>query len=235
MNKEQISGSTITVVIADDDPIVRRVLTQELEAQPDFAVLASEPDGERAVATVARLKPDILLVDLFLPKVSWVHVSISYRSPSTRPVIMCSTFEQRSVLDALERGALGVWMKQHLDILAECLRCVASGGCWSRTHEAQNIRAMVWEIEAETPYRVCRLTPREQEIVLLTSSGMTNRDIGKRLDIKEKTVNRHLANMFGKLGMSDCAELTRFVLEQGLISNARGGERRSRTMKKAEE
>jgi DNA-binding NarL/FixJ family response regulator len=223
VNREQVSGSTITVVIADDDPIVRHVLTQALEAESGFTVLASEPDSERTVAQVTRLKPDILLVDLFLPKVSSVYVAVSYRSASTRPVIMCSTFEQRSVLDALERGAVGVWMKEHLDILAECLRCVASGRNWNRTHASPDITSMFREIESATPRRVLRLTSREQEVVLLTSSGMTNREIAEHLDIKQTTVQRHLTNMFDKLGMRNRGKLARFVLDHGLISPPPGG------------
>jgi len=224
VNKKKLPGAIITVVIADDDPIVRRALTQVLESEPDFAVVASEPNGERVIAAVTALKPDILLVDLFLPKIS-VYAAVSFRSVSTRPVLMCSTFEHRSVLGALYRGALGVWMKGHLELLPECLRCVASGGVWNCTHEARNIRSMVQEIEADASRGVFRLTSREQEVVLLTSSGMTDRDIGDRLNIKEKTVKRHLANMFGKLGMSNRAELTRFALEHGLISTSGDGKR----------
>jgi DNA-binding NarL/FixJ family response regulator len=233
VNREKVPGSTITVVIADDDPIVRRVLTQVLEAEPGFAVLASEPDSERAVDTVTKLKPDILLVDLFLPKVASVHVAVSYRSASTRPVIMCSTFEQRSVLDALERGAVGVWMKEDLDNLAECLRCVASGSYWNRTHESPDIVSMFREVEAATSQSVSRLTSREQEVVLLTSSGMTTREIGERLDIQKTTVQRHLTNMFDKLGMRNRGELTRFVLEHGLISPPLGGKPQRRIIEES--
>ena len=229
MNIEKAPCSTITVVIADDDPIVRRVIAQALEVEPDFAVLASEPNSERAAATVAELKPDILLADLCLPKVSWLHVAVSYRSVSTRPVLMCSTFEHQRILDALYRGAIGVWMKEHLNLLPQCLRCVASGGYWNRTHESADIGTMVQEIENDASYRVFRLTPREQEVVLLTASGMTNRDIGERLDIKEKTVKRHLTSMFDKLGMSNRVELTRFVLEHGLISTQPSADPQSRS------
>ena len=235
MNRKQVPGSTITVVIADDDPIVRRVLTQVLKAEPDFAVLASEPDSERTVAQVTKLKPDILLIDLFLPKVSSVYVAVSYRSVSTRPVIMCSTFEQQSVLDSLERGAVGVWMKERLDILAECLRCVASGSYWNCTHESSDIAAIFREVQSTASRSVPHLTSREQEVVLLTSSGMTNREIAEHLEIKQTTVQRHLTNMFDKLGVRKRGKLASYVLDHGLISPAPSGHGKVGLTKRAAE
>jgi DNA-binding NarL/FixJ family response regulator len=212
------SRSQITVVIADQDPIFRRGLTQMLEAEADFAVLSSQPDAQRAVAAVTDLKPDILLIDLLLPKVSSVHIAVSYKSASTRSVLMCSSFRHREILESLYRGALGVWMKDRPDLLGECLRSVASGSCWHCTREVLSVGSMIREIEGEASHTAFRLTPREQEVVLLTSFGMTNRDIGERLHIKENTVKRHMTNLFEKLGMSNRFELTRFVLEKGLIA-----------------
>jgi DNA-binding NarL/FixJ family response regulator len=210
-------------VIADHDPLFRDTLSLILEAEPDIAVLASEADGESAVATVTALKPDILLTDVLLPRLSWLHVAISYRSAATRPVLMCADFNHRQVLEAMYRGSLGAWMKDQPGLLAECVRCVASGGYWIRNHEALDVSSMIREIEDEVPNSSVSLTSREEQVVRFTLSGMTDRDIGERLNIREETVKRHLARMSDKLGISNRSELVRFVVEQRVKSSAQGG------------
>jgi DNA-binding NarL/FixJ family response regulator len=218
MHQSQRSDSRITVIIADGDPDFRRGLAETLDADPGFVVLSVQPDAQRTIAAVKELKPDLLLTDLLLPGVSSVLIAVSYKSPCTRPVLMCSAFMHHDILEGLYRGALGVWMKDRPDLMEESLRCVASGGCWLRNHEVHNITSVVREIESDSSYTAFHLTPREQEVVLLTSFGMTNRDIGTQLNMKENTVKRHMTNMLKKLGASNRLELTRFVLERGLIS-----------------
>lgn len=224
MGSRRLPGAQITVVIADQDPMVRGLLAQRLNAEGDFAVLSVEADAENAIAAVTAVKPDILLTDILLPKVSWLHVAVSYRSVSTRPVLMCASFDHKQVLEELYRGSLGVWMKEDMGLLAECLRCVASGGYWNRTHEVFEIGSMIREVEREARDGSVRLTAREQEVMLLTSSGMTVHEISTRLKMREETVKRHLTNMSEKLGISSSSELARFVRESGLGSIAQGGQ-----------
>jgi len=225
VKKVHIAGSRITVVIADQDPMLRDVLSLVLRDQPDFAVLASDSSAEGAIASVTTRKPDILLVDILLPGMSCLHVAASYRSVSTRPMLMCAKLDYKLVLEGLYRGSLGVWMKEDLNLLAESLRCVASGGYWNRTQEVLDLGSLIRAIEDEAPKRKVRLTAREKEVVLLTSRGMTDRDIGERLNMREQTVKRHLFNMLDKLGISNRSELARFVLERGLNSAIQGGKR----------
>jgi DNA-binding NarL/FixJ family response regulator len=219
MRRRKSWGSTITVVIVDEDRNFRRGLAERLEADWGFAVLAVEADAQRAIAVVKELKPDLLLTDLRLPDVFSMLIAASYKSPCTRPMLMCSAFLHREILEGLYRGALGVWMKDRPELMEEALSCVASGGCWLRNREVQNVTSLIREIESDSAYSCCRLTPREQDVVLLTAFGLTNRDIGARLNIKENTVKRHMTNMFEKFGASSRTELTRLILEHGMIRN----------------
>jgi len=184
VSREQYPGSGISVVIADHDPLVRSALTHLLEAEPDFTVLAAEPNGECAVASVTALKPDILLADVLLPSVSWLHVAVSYRSVTTRPVLMCTRFDHRLVLEGMYRGVLGVWMKEHLSLLSRCLRCVATGGYWDCTHEVADIALMIRRIEDEAPERAFRLAARQQQAVRLISTNCEALKASRRIRLE---------------------------------------------------
>ncbi len=225
MNQEKVLGSKITIVIAEGDSLFREQLTQSLQAQPDFMVVSSESDMKRAITSIAATSPDIVLIDSSFPSSSVLQmVAIAYGYLQARPVLMCSTFDKRVVGGALFLGACGVWMKQDLNLLAECLRSVAAGGYWNCTHESQAREVLLREMDSmqvSTP-SLSNLTSREQEVILLTASGMTNRHIGERLQIAERTVKRHLSNIFEKLGMTNRVELTLFAMEHRLISSKSG-------------
>jgi DNA-binding NarL/FixJ family response regulator len=224
MNQEKVLGSKITIVIAEGDSLFRERLTQSLQAEPDLMVVSSESDMKRAITSVAATSPDIVLIDSSFPTSSVLQmVAIAYGYLQTRPVLMCSTFDRRVVSGALFLGACGVWMKQDFKLLPKCLRSVADGSYWNCTHETQAREVLLREmdsIQVSTPSR-SNLTSREQEVISLTASGMTNRHIGERLQITEPTVKRHLSNIFEKLGMTNRVELTLFAMEHRLISSKR--------------
>jgi len=212
------------VLIADDHPIFRDGLKRLLEAEAGFVVVGEAPDGERALELVGQLKPDILLLDLAMPRMPGLAVLAALaeaRSP-VRTVLLTAAIERPEVVTALQAGAYGVVLKDSAtELLFKCIRCVMDGQYWigregvaDLVHVLQQARR---DAEQASGARKFRLTRREQEVVAAIVGGLTNRDIAAQLGVTEDTVKHHVTNVFDKLGVSNRLELAMFAINHRLV------------------
>lgn len=209
----------ISLVLADDHPIVLTGLEQLLTLERDFVVLAKCSNGEQAVQAVRDHRPDILVLDLQMPKMDGLQTlkELQGKSPPTRTVILTASLGDQDVLEAVRLGARGVVLKDMApDLLVQCIRTVYAGGRWlERGAVTQALdRLMAGEAAGQG---AAPLTPRELEIVRMVAKGLRNKEIGRQLAITEGTVKIHLHNIYQKLEVDSRIGLTLYAQEKGLI------------------
>ncbi|HEX5527696.1 MAG TPA: response regulator transcription factor [Solirubrobacterales bacterium] len=204
----------IGIVLADDHPVVRSALKALLEGQEDLDVLGEAGDIASARATVAELKPQVLVLDVNLPDGLAVDVVPDLREEAPETALVLLTMERDLTLArrAIEAGAHGYLFKDsaHLELI-EAVRAAAAG----ERHLAPAIAAGLKDRDGtkEGP----ALSPRETEVLKLMALGHTNREIGEQLELSVRTVETHRAHIQQKLGLSSRPELTRYALANGLI------------------
>lgn len=204
----------IGIVLADDHPVVRSALKALLEGQEDLEVLGEAGDIASARATVAELKPQVLVLDVNLPDGLAVDVVPDLREEAPGTALVLLTMERDLTLArrAIEAGAQGYLFKDsaHLELI-EAVRAAAAG----ERHLAPAIAAGLKDRDGakEGP----ALSPRETEVLKLMALGHTNREIGEQLELSVRTVETHRAHIQQKLGLSSRPELTRYALANGLI------------------
>lgn len=191
----------ITVLIVDDHGVVRRGLEQLLGGDPDISVVGTAEDGEQAVAMAADLDPDVVLMDLSMPKLDGVQATrrIVAADPDTAVVVLTSFADQRRILDALSAGAAGYLLKDaDPDELIAGVRAAAEGGAPLHPKAA---RVLLDARRGETAGR--QLSAREEEVLRAVVEGLPNKRIARRLGITERTVKAHLTRIFQQLGVPD--------------------------------
>ncbi len=199
----------ITVIVADDHALFREGLVMLLSQQNDLKVVGEAADGLETVSLVEALQPDILLLDIRMPKLSGLEVlaKIRLKSPSTRTLILSGFFEDEDIAEAFHRGAKGYLVKvaTHQD-LVKAIRTTHAGELWAeRKVLSQVVDSLLQRMEGLNPPRSAlreTLTGREQEVVKWVIHGMMNKEIATQLGISEKTVKAHLSNIFSKLKVS---------------------------------
>lgn len=214
----------IRVLIADDDPIVRELLTKVFRRKPNFALVGEAADGAEAVQLAAMLKPDVLLLDLLMPHLPGMDTlrALTSTTDSVRIILFCAYIGKRQIVEALQLGARGILLKKSVHSLEPCIQAVVDGNYWVEDREVGSVAEIVGELvrsgAAELkPERAYNLTERELQIISLVTLGEGNRAIGNTLSISEDTVKRHLANIFNKVGMSTRVELAMFAVEHRLV------------------
>lgn len=209
----------VSILIADDHAIVRDGLKRLLQEEPDFVVIAEAHDGEQTITLTRELRPSILLLDVAMPVMDGIEVlrQLAAIAIPTRIIMLTAAISRSQIRTALELGARGVIMKTSaIDTLVKSIRCVLAGEFWvDRSTLVDMVRP---EKSEESP--VANLTPREMELVEAIASGSCNRDIAERFAISEKTVKRHLVNIFDKLGVSSRLELAVFAMNHGIGKRA---------------
>jgi two-component system nitrate/nitrite response regulator NarL len=202
----------ITILIADDHPVVRDGLRRILEIEPDMKVVGEASDGLEAVRAVHELKPDVLLLDLFMPKASGFDVLRQLEGADTRFLILTAGNKRSDLLEAVRCQAHGILTKDApVDALLKAIRCVAAGEYWIE----RDLLTNAVQQQAPSLDRL-GLTDRELEIVAEIAAGSNNKDIGNTLGISELTVKRHLTNIFDKLGLASRLELALFAISHNL-------------------
>jgi DNA-binding NarL/FixJ family response regulator len=214
---------TISAVLADDQPLVRAGFRMILEAEDDFEVVAEAGDGEEAIAATQRYTPQIILMDIQMPKLDGIEATRRIaKDPTIRTrVLILTTFERDDyVFEALRAGASGFMLKNAApEELVHAVRVVAAGDALL----APSITRRVIEDYAQraAPNKnapgLDQLTDRELEVLLLLASGKSNAELAAHLFLGEGTVKTHISHVLGKLGLRDRVQAVVFAYEHGLI------------------
>ncbi len=209
------SKNPIRVAIADDHPIFRDGVRKLLEHEDDIVVVGEVSSGSECPALLAKVKPDILLLDLRMPDKDGLTLleEMNFDSLQSRVIVLTATEDDRDVIRAMRLGARGVVLKQSAsDLLIKSIRKVAGGEIWLDKHMTSEVMK-AFSKSTETGRREKPLlSDREKEIVQLVAQGYRNREIGEKLFISEQTVKNHLHNIFDKLGVSDRLELALYAI-----------------------
>jgi two-component system nitrate/nitrite response regulator NarL len=215
---------TIRIVIADDHPVVRIGVKNMLQSDAGLDVIGEASDGDEAITGTLELLPDILLLDLQMPRLPGLEAmrAIMSGSPSVKILLLTSTITTQQIIEALQIGARGIVLKDALaDHLTTAIRAVSSGDYWIGGKRVVNLVGALHELmqQAAVPERkTYGLTPRELEVVGCIVEGCSNRDIAKQFSISEETVKRHLSNIFDKTGVSTRLELALFAIAHQLVA-----------------
>ncbi|MFE5586063.1 response regulator [Kitasatospora sp. NPDC056531] len=198
------SGS-VTVFLLDDHEVVRRGVHDLLEAEPDLQVIGEAATVEQALARVPALRPDVAILDMRLPDGDGVTVCRELRSrmPGLVCLILTSFDDEEALLDAIMAGAAGYVLKQISGTdLVPAVRTVASGQSMLDPGAATRLMARLrGDAVTEQSSDLPQLTEREREVLALVGEGLTNRQIGQRLYLAEKTVKNHISRLLAKLGV----------------------------------
>ncbi|HEX4155540.1 MAG TPA: response regulator transcription factor [Acidobacteriaceae bacterium] len=216
--------SGIRIVVADDHPVVRFGVKNMLMNEPGFEVVGEANDGDDAITQTIELEPDILLLDLAMPKLPGLEAmrAIMSRSPRVKILLLTSLISTQQVIEALQIGARGIVLKDSVaSDLGESLRAVVSGDYWIGGKRVVNLLSALHELmqqaAAVPEKKTYGLTPRELEVVTCIVEGCSNKDIAKQFTISEETVKRHLSNIFDKTGVSTRLELALFAISHKLV------------------
>ena len=214
-----------TLLLVDDQSLVRVGLRKILEAEDDMSVLGEAEDGERAVAEAGRLDPDVVLMDVRMPVLDGIEATrrIVRATPAARVMILTTFGLDGYVYDALRAGASGFMLKDAPpEEIVAAVRVVASGDALLAPAVT---RTVIEEFArgpqappAEPPPAVAELTAREQEVLALMVRGMSNPEICERLVISEATAKTHVAHILHKLGLRDRVQAVIYAYESGLVS-----------------
>jgi DNA-binding NarL/FixJ family response regulator len=217
-------NGTIRILLADDHPVVRIGVRNMLKAEGNFEVVGEASDGDEAITQTLELLPDILLLDLYMPRLPGLEAmrAIMSGSPRVKILLLTSTITTQQVIEALQIGARGIVTKDALiDQLTGAIASVMNGDYWINGRRVVNLVGALHELmqAAAVPERkTYGLTPRELEVVGCIVEGCSNRDIAKQFTISEETVKRHLSNIFDKTGVSTRLELALFAIAHQLIA-----------------
>lgn len=223
-----MAATPIRVLIADDHPVVRIGLRNMLQADSHIKVIAEAKDGVEALHMVRTLRPDILLLDLAMPKMPGLEAlrELTSDNADTRTIVLTGQIDKRQILEALQLGARGVVLKDAaIAHLSACIRAVMQGQYWLEGRPVTNLVQVLRDLTAQTappPRKTFGLTARELEVVTLITEGSTNKHIAETFGISEETVKRHLTNIFNKIGVGNRLELALFALNHNLLPPSSG-------------
>jgi DNA-binding NarL/FixJ family response regulator len=212
----------IRICIADDQALVRSGFRALLGLFDGLSVVAEAEDGEAAVQAVLAEKPDVLLLDVRMPRLNGVQVILALAAREALPAtLLLTTFEDDAALVAgVRAGARGYLLKGVTpEVLVEAIRTLAAGGSYlyaplAAAANAENRRSEWYEDAIGAPHG---LTDRETDVLKLMTSGISNREIAKALKLGEGTVRNHVSSIFSKLGVNDRTKAVLYALRERLV------------------
>ncbi|MEU0968864.1 response regulator transcription factor [Streptomyces sp. NPDC005917] len=210
------------VVVADDQTVVREGIVMLLGLLPGVEVVGAAGDGEEAVRLVAELDPDVVLMDLRMPRCDGVEATRRIRSeyPGTQVVVLTTFADDESLFPALRAGARGYLTKDAGgDEIVRAVQSVLSGDAGLSPSIQRRLLERLSQPEpppmaAEAPDG---LTARETEVLVLIAEGLTNQEIARKLHVSTATVKTHINNLFAKTGLKDRAQAVRYAYGKGLV------------------
>ncbi|GAA4374781.1 response regulator transcription factor [Actinomadura sp. NPDC048032] len=212
--------SATRILLADDHALVRRGLRLILDAEPDLTVVAEAADGAEAVDALAAGGVDLAILDIAMPRMTGLQAAreISRRFPGVRTLILSMYDNEQYLFEALKAGASGYVLKSVADRdLLHAVRAAMRGEPFLYPAAVTALIREYLDRDRRGEGQASILTPREEEIIKLVAEGYSSRRIAETLTISVKTVDRHRANILGKLGMRDRLELTKYAIRVGLV------------------
>jgi DNA-binding NarL/FixJ family response regulator len=215
---------TISLVMADDHPIVLDGLENLFRQEPDVKVLARCASAEETLRAVREHQPDVLILDLRMPRRGGLAVlrEMKKENLSTRVVLITDTLDEDEMVEAVRLGVSGVVLKEMAPrLFVQCVRKVYAGERWVEKRSLSQALEKLVQREAGLREISGILTPREIEIVRLVAAELSNKGIAEKLFISEGTVKTHLHNIYEKLRITSRRDLTRYAQDKGLIPSPR--------------
>ena len=213
----------LRIVLADDHALVREGLRHLLEANDAFEVVGEAPNGAEAISAAERLKPDVLVLDVSMPRMSGLEALRELNTSSgnaLRTLLLTAAIDRAEMLTAMQLGARGIVLKSAAtEILVEAIGAVARGDYWLDRERISNFLDVVRRLNGSrtlsaNPYG---LTERQRQIIRGVVEGLNNREIAARLSISEHTAKHHLTQIFNKTGVSTRLELALLATQHGLV------------------
>ncbi|HEY7206774.1 MAG TPA: response regulator transcription factor [Gaiellaceae bacterium] len=221
------SGEAIRVLVADDQRVVREGLVTILSLLPGIEVVGAAEDGEEAVAQARELEPEVVLMDLRMPRCDGVEATrrLQEEAPEVKVLVLTTYADDRSLLQALHAGARGFLTKDAgADEVEQAIHAVARGeASIDQSVQHHLVEAVVGAPPPEQPEPEQQqlpdgLTPREGEVLVLIADGLSNAEIARRLVVTEATVKSHVNHVFMKTGVRDRAQAVAYAYRRGIAS-----------------
>jgi two-component system, NarL family, nitrate/nitrite response regulator NarL len=220
------AAHTVRVLIADDHPVFREGLRLLLELDRKIRVVGEARDGQEAADLTRKLKPDLVLLDLRMPRCSGIEaLKLMEKFPfPVRVLVLATEVERHDIVEVLKRGAAGIILKESTtQLLRKSIHAVVAGEYWV---ERQSISDLVRELtrrpghaSPDVPQGPWKLTPRERQIVTEVVAGRTNKEIAQELCVSLQTVKHHLTNIFDKVGVHNRLELALFSVHNSSLGD----------------
>ena len=208
----------IRVLVADDHAVVREGLRAFLELQDGIEVVGEAEDGREAVEEATRLRPDVILMDLVMPRLDGVGAMRALREtvPEARVIVLTSFLDDDKLLPAVRSGAAGYLLKNaHPQELARAVRAAHAGEALLDPAVAARLLDTLAADGGEGP--LDRLTPREHEVLVLIGRGFANKRIARELELSEKTIKTYVGHVLAKLGVTDRTQAAVVAVRAGLV------------------
>jgi DNA-binding NarL/FixJ family response regulator len=218
------SSEPIRVLVVDDHAVFRRGLQMVLEQEPDIEVVGEAGDGTEAVTMAANTAPDIVLLDVRMPKRGGIDACTAIKDavPSVAIIMLTISDEEADLYDAIKAGAVGYLLKDiPIDEIATAVRAVRGGQSYISPSMASKLltefATMVRRTDERQQLPAPKLTDREMEVLKLVAKGLNNRDIAKQLFISENTVKNHIRNILEKLQLHSRMEAVVYAVREKLL------------------
>jgi DNA-binding NarL/FixJ family response regulator len=219
-----LAGDPIRVLVVDDHALFRRGLEMVLEQEADIEVVGEASDGTEALEKAVETTPDIVLMDVRMPKRGGIDACTAIKDavPSTKIIMLTISDEEADLYDAIKAGAMGYLLKEiSIEEVASAIRAVHGGQSLISPSMASKLlhefASMIKRTDERQQLPTPRLTEREMEVLRLVATGMNNRDIAKQLFISENTVKNHIRNILEKLQLHSRMEAVVYAVREKLL------------------